>query len=98
VEEHITIKKTTGALTASPQHITPRSVTTNASPTTNTTARPQKTIPITIAVNLATDPQIARSKEEVRLPASKLNMQKPLVVAQTSAQMVKTPATAQGID
>jgi hypothetical protein len=55
-------------------------------------------IPITIAVNLATDPQIARSKEEVRLPMSKLNVQKPPVAVQTSPQMAKRPVTAQGID
>jgi hypothetical protein len=55
-------------------------------------------IPITIAVNPATDPQIAQSKEEVRLPASKLNMQKPLVAARTSPQIAKKPATVQGID
>jgi hypothetical protein len=81
MEEHTTTKKTTGTLTASPQCIILRSVTTNPSPTTNTTGRPQKTTPVTIAVNPATDPQIAQSKEEVRLPTSKLNMQKPLVAA-----------------
>jgi hypothetical protein len=80
MEEHTTTKKTTDILTASPQCITPRSITTNTSPTTNATGRLWKTIPVTIAVHPATDPQIAQLKEEVRLPASKLNVQKPLVV------------------
>jgi hypothetical protein len=97
-EEYTTIKKSTGALTASPQHITPRSTTTKPSPTTNATRRPRKTIPITIVENLAIDPQIAQSKEEVRLPASKLNVQKPPVAARTSPQMAKKLAIAPGTD
>jgi hypothetical protein len=54
--------------------------------------------PVTTAVNPDTDPQIARSKEEVRLPASKLNVQKPPVAARTSPQPANKPATAQAID
>jgi hypothetical protein len=79
MEEYTTTKKTAGVPTASPQHITLRSTTTKPSPTTNATGRPRKMIPITIVVNPATDHQIAQSKEEVRLPVSKLNVQKPLV-------------------
>jgi hypothetical protein len=97
-EDHTTIRKTTGAPTASPRRITPRSATTNPSPTTNATMRTRKMTPVTTAVNPATDPQIARLKEEVRLPASKLNAQKPPVAVQTSPQPAKKPATAQAID
>jgi hypothetical protein len=78
-EDPTTIRKTTGAPTASPRRITPRSATTNPSPETNATGRPRKTTPATTAVNPATNPQVARSEEEVRPPASKLNTPEPLV-------------------
>jgi hypothetical protein len=79
MEDPTIIRKTSGAPTASPQHITLISVSTSPSPATNTTRRPQKMIPTTTAVNLATNPQVAQSREEVRPPRRKLNMQEPLV-------------------
>jgi hypothetical protein len=54
--------------------------------------------PVTTMVNPDTNPQITQSKEEVRLPVSKLNVQKPPVVVRTSPQPAKKPVTAQAID
>jgi hypothetical protein len=79
IEDLTMIRKTAGIPTTSPQHIIPISVSTSPSLAINTTGRPQKMIPTTTAVNLATNPQVVKSREEVRLPGRKLNVQEPLV-------------------
>jgi hypothetical protein len=98
MEDPTSIRKTAGTPTASPRHITLISVSTSPSPATNTTGRHQKMTPATTAVNLATNAQVAQSREEVRPPGRKLNVQEPLVAVRTSPQLAKIPATAQGID
>jgi hypothetical protein len=94
MEDPTTIRKTASIPTASPRWIILRSTTTNPCLATNATGRPRKMIPATTAVNLATNPQVAQSEEVLRLPMSKLNIQEPLVVVQTSPQLAKKPATA----
>jgi hypothetical protein len=94
MEDPTRIKKTASIPTTSPQHITLISVSTSQSPATNATVRPQKMTPTTTAVNLATNPQVAQSREEVRLTRRKLNVQEPLVAVRTSPQLAKKLALA----